>query len=453
MKLAGMFVTAFSLAACAVAPEDVDDVSADTTDEPILAGKVEVTQNQYGVTFTNGAGAWVVYTDCYGPKKRNGQDLTVGPGYIARLTLVRPTPDGKRTIVDDERPLKGDGTPQTAGTLSSPGHGGLGAFGWHHARGVAPFAFTGNNAWEITGRHCAEDNGGFGVTSAKIVTPPSVDGAGVGHLTVDVFFSDAYTYPAPLLRVRYKYEVRPSVIDMWALVTEHCAGGVCGAKPPGPAYISEPKFLSAVVGGGYSRMAMFDGKNAVAMNSSSTNKACIMWNRVNPVVGTAQCDADGRVRARFDYGNDQSGANGGCDDQTHLCLNTVMRAYAHVANDDVIPGLPSTTWENGTVGLDAWAVRSAAREAVSPNDSANGGGNAQPWTCKGGSPAAAAERRWEMAAWGKPGQLTAAGFGFHAWEGGTGAYDCEPLTRRFGPDGESFAVHAQYAVNGGWTVK
>ena len=40
MKLAGMFVTALSLAACAVAPEDVDDVSADTTDEPILAAAV-----------------------------------------------------------------------------------------------------------------------------------------------------------------------------------------------------------------------------------------------------------------------------------------------------------------------------------------------------------------------------------------------------------------------------
>ena len=34
---------------------------------------------------------------------------------------------------------------------------------------------------------------------------------------------------------------------------------------------------------------------------------------------------------------------------------------------------------------------------------------------------------------------------FHAWESGTGCYDCEkPLSRRFGPDGERFAVYAQF---------
>lgn len=37
-------------------------------------------------------------------------------------------------------------------------------------------------------------------------------------------------------------------------------------------------------------------------------------------------------------------------------------------------------------------------------------------------------------------------------ESGTGAYDCEPLSRRSGPDGERFAVYAQFAINDGWTV-
>jgi acyl-CoA reductase-like NAD-dependent aldehyde dehydrogenase len=44
------------------------------------------------------------------------------------------------------------------------------------------------------------------------------------------------------------------------------------------------------------------------------------------------------------------------------------------------------------------------------------------------------------------------GFGFHAWEGGTGNYDCEPLTRRFGPSGESFGIRAQFAINEGWRL-
>ena len=36
---------------------------------------------------------------------------------------------------------------------------------------------------------------------------------------------------------------------------------------------------------------------------------------------------------------------------------------------------------------------------------------------------------------------------------GTGAYDCEPLSRRFGPEGESFAVHAEYNINAGFALQ
>ena len=39
---------------------------------------------------------------------------------------------------------------------------------------------------------------------------------------------------------------------------------------------------------------------------------------------------------------------------------------------------------------------------------------------------------------------------FPGWEGGRGGYDCEPLARSFGPEGETWGVFASYSVGAGW---
>jgi hypothetical protein len=447
IRWVGLLVAALSAVGCGAAPEDeLDDTPTDAVQGSVDA-PVSFTQNQYGVTFTNSDGDWVVYTGCWGPAARGGENITVGPGYIARVVLKKETPAG-RTVVDDEGPLSNEGG-HTIG-FTAVGHAGLGGFNWHHARGNAPMSFDANSAWEISGRVCAVDRGGFGVSGARVVDGPRLDGA-AAVMTIDVDFTDAWTQAAPLMTVRYSYRVESTVVKMWAMATQHCHHGECGEDAPGPAWIGEPKFVSAVNGGGYRRLAMFNTANKIATNSVSSNGACV-WTGANPTKSTGQCDGDHRVRARFDYGTLGSGEDGGCDAQTRLCLNTVMQAYPVDPDGSLTPGRKPAPWEGAPFGLDAWAKASASREQANTADSPFGGAQ---WSCHGGSPGSEKMRRWEMVGMSKDGagQFTSAAMFFHGWESGTGAYDCEPLSRRFGPEGERFAVHAQFSFNDGWTVQ
>lgn len=443
VALASLALSLVALLGCGAPDADAPD---DTESSRLgVDSGVSFSQNQYGVTFSNEDGAWVVYTGCYGPTARGGENVTVGPGYIARVVLDDATPAGK-TVVDDEGPLH-DAEGNSIG-FTGIGHAGLGGFNWHHSRGKAPFAFDGNSAWEISGRICAEDHGGFGVSGAKIVDGPRLDDDGNGALTVDVDFTDAWTAGSPLLTVRYVYGVERSVVKMWALVVERCANGDCGAGAPGSAYIGEPKFVSAVNGGGYRRLAMFNTANEIATNSVSNNGSCV-WTGASPTKSTGQCDGDHRVRARFDYGSLESGTDGGCD--SGACLNTVMLAYPVDADGGITPGREPAQWENAPFGPDAWARMSASREQANPDDSAFGGAK---WSCHGGSTGSEMNRRWELVGLSQDGDgtYTNAAMYFHAWESGTGCYDCEPLSRRFGPDGEAFAVFAQFSINEGWKL-
>lgn len=440
-------LSTLALSGCGAAAESGEDTELERVLEDAVDPAVSFTQNQYGVTFTNSDGDWVVYTGCYGPSARGGENVTVGPGYIARVVLNKDTPAG-RTVVDDEGPLTNAGG-HTIG-FTAVGHAGLGGFNWHHSRGKAPFTFDGNSAWEISGRVCAVDRGGFGVSAATVVDGPRLDGDGNGALTIDVDFTDGFTQGVPLMTVRYVYRVQSTVVKMWAMVVQRCGNGECGVDAPGPAYIGEPKFVSSVNGGGYRRLAMFNTANKIATNSVSSNGKCL-WTGASPTKSTGQCDGDHRVRARFDYGSLDSDTDGGCDSKTHLCLNTVMQAYPVDADGGLTPGRKPAPWEDAPFGLDAWARAAASREQASSSDSPFGGAQ---WSCHGGSTGSEINRRWELVGMSKDakGQFTSAGMFFHAWESGTGCYDCEPLSRRFGPDGERFAVYAQFSFNDGWTV-
>ena len=444
---AGLWLVGLAALGCGAEPggEDTDEPTDALEDS--VDGTVTFTQNQYGVTFTNSDGDWVVYTGCFGPSARGGENVTVGPGYIARVITKKDTPAG-RTVLNDEGPLKNAGG-HTIG-FTAIGHAGLGGFNWHHARGNAPFSFDPNSAWEISGRVCAVDSGGFGVSGATIVDGPRMTEDGSAALTVDVDFTDAWTQSAPLMTVRYTYRVQSEVVKMWAMAVQRCPNGECGEGAPGPAWIAEPKFVSAVNGGGYRRLAMFNTANKIATNSTSSNGSCL-WTGASPTKSTGQCDGNHRVRARFDYGTLGSGSEGGCDAQTHLCLNTVMQAYPVDPDGNLTPGRKPAPWEGAGFGLDAWAKAASSRAQVNAADSPFGGAQ---WSCHGGSTGSDINRRWELVGMAKDGagQYSSAAFFFHAWEAGTGAYDCEPLSRRFGPQGERFAIYAQYSFNDGWTV-
>ncbi len=355
------------------------------------------------VVLENEDGRWTVETRC-----RSGRGFTVGPGYVSRLV----TRDGA-VVVDDVR---------EQGTLNDPEYGGLGAFGWHHARGrPGATRFHADNAWEISGRACARDTGGFGVVGSRVLVRPRA-GDPTPRLVVDVLLADAYTAPRPLVRVRYAYTVRASQLVARITVTQLCPRGRCG-RTRATAFVKEPKLVAHVTGGGFTRMLTLDTSGRGVCQDVRAGPES------GPILETGQCGADGRARMRFDFGSATSGVDGGCD--ARACLDVGMRSA-------------TGAWESGA-GLDRWAMLAARRPAAYAADTASIDGVV--WDCHGGSPAADLQRRWETAARGTP----AAGYSAHgalfpAWEGGRGGYDCEPLARAFGPHGESFTVVASYSL-------
>ncbi len=82
-------------------------------------------QNTTAISFRNADGVWTIYKRCI-DRVASGQRTTVGPGYIAELAR------GGTSIVQDFR-ARGDTV--TPGYINAV-NGGLGTFGWHHARGT-----------------------------------------------------------------------------------------------------------------------------------------------------------------------------------------------------------------------------------------------------------------------------------------------------------------------------
>jgi hypothetical protein len=371
--------------------------SAPPTTQPLppRADGIAVRDLGHAWLLENAEGRWTVEKRC-----RRGAGLTVGPGYVSRLV----TRAGD-VLVDDAR---------EPGALNDPLYGGLGAFGWHHARGRPGRTRLGHaNAWEVSGRRCARANGGFGVSAARVVrTPDARDPA--PELVVDVFFSDAFTFPRPLMRVRYEYALRPASVDATVTVTTLCNGGRCG-RTPAVAFVKEPKLVAHVTGGGLTHTVTFDASGEPVCRYDGAGPA------TGPILETGQCAANDRVRIRF----------AGPDECTsHPCLDVTARSR-------------SGDWEQG--GLDSWARRSGERPAAAPSDT--GASDGVVWGCHGGDPAGSLQRRWEVAARrDADGRTIALGALFPAWEGGRGSYDCEPLARAFGPAGERFTVRLRYAL-------
>jgi hypothetical protein len=379
--------------------------------------RVHAIEMPASIVVTNEDGTWTIRTVCSTSRR-----LTVGPGYVSRLVSA----DGQ-VIVDDRR---------GRGTLNDPLFGGLGAFGWHHARGrPGRLRFHGRNAWEVSGRVCARRNGGFGVVRSFVSEPVIVDTDAV-TFAIDVLFSDMFTYPRPLLQVRYRYRVEPSVVKSWIDVTPLCNRGRCG-RTRALAFVKEPKLVAHVTGGGYTRASIFGEAGDLQCIYPGDGPSS------GPILRTGQCGADSRTRVHFDFGSATSGPDGRCAGRP--CLNVVMRAYR--TGGDL--GEPTTPWEGAGIGFDAWALQAARAPAAFRVDTRSNDGVV--WGCNGRTPAHADQRRWEVTGRReRAGRMLALGGLFPAWEGGRGGYDCEPLARVFGPKGRSFAAFASYSIGSGW---
>lgn len=359
-----------------------------------LAPRVSVERTGDAYQLTNEDGTWTVETRC-----RTRPGVTVGPGYVSRVVTK-----GGTVLVDDAR---------EAGTLNDPRYGGLGAFGWHHARGrPGRIGLSLDNAWEVSGRTCARAAGGFGVAASRVARVPRTDER-VPTLAVEVDLTDRFTFPRPLVRLRYHYRLRPRELEVHVTVVSLCPSGRCG-RTRALAFVKEPKLVAHVTGGDYDRMTVLDRTGRVVCAAAGAGTA------TGPILETTQCDDDGRALVRF-----------GEDCRRRACL--VVEATSARGR-----------WESGT-GLDGWAVAAAGRPRARDRDT--GSIDGVRWSCHSRTPAAGVHRRWELAGRrDSDGRALALGALFPAWEGGRGGYDCEPLARLFGPRGESFTARLAYSL-------
>jgi hypothetical protein len=410
----------------------------DTSSEAL--GGVTIHETSAYVDFANGVGTYRVYKECLGPDpslpQYIGHDGSVGPGYVATMW----THDG-RLVTDDTA---------IAGHIGlNSGATGLGQFGFHLARGYAPnYTTNANNAFQVTTRWCNANRrpsgyggyNGFGVRSASIKDAAHIDGSGAAHFAVESVLGDAFS---DLVSVRWTYVVSAATVKVWVRVTTLCDHGTCDAKAAGGnAFVKEPKLVvgvnpNPVDAVHFARMTTFDLGGFVGSTthdnrwtnscSSSTsypaNDYKCEWGGQNPVAKTGQCDDDARARVRFWDGVDCPN-DGAC-----------LVVGATSATSELQPGQP---WEGKGLGLDAWAARNVSenRERANAQDSSGGGAT---WAC-GGASDSQINRRWEMAGFALSSgcHYTTAIAALHAWEGGTGMFDCEPLYYRFGPAGESY---------------
>ncbi|HZM80563.1 MAG TPA: hypothetical protein VFC19_32905 [Candidatus Limnocylindrales bacterium] len=399
--------------------------------QPAQAVTIVDPNNPYGVDFINNDGQWTVWKGCFSYINGSGQLTTIGPGYFGRL--IR----NNVVLFNDEA-----GPP---GGLNAM-RGGLGTFGFHYARGWRPYALENSPfTTDIDNRQCSNGHS-QGVYRVDVRQGPFISG-GVGVLDLTVWIRDNWgrTFRGPDsdgdgigdagIRLDYDIRVYESVIKQWASVTTYFQ-----QNGEGDAYVKEPKFTGTVPNSqaGWRRIAIFHGTNGLERMRTFTG---------NLPVGSRHDYDNDRLRVRYDFMTDSTSTGGACS-TTAPCLNVLFRATP--------PGGSWNFWESGGAsGLDAWAVRSDSRPAVNTVDQPNSNPNnglPTSWDCNGSSPIGQGVRGWEF------GGTSGGQFQPYSkimtlatgWEGGRGAFDCEPLYRVFGVD-EGFTVEMNYSVNDGWS--
>lgn len=449
---------------------------ADEEGAPPPVPAVTWSQDSTAIRFRNADGIWTIYKRCF-DSVADGRRRTVGPGYVAELER-----NGVK-IVDDFRPRTDTWSPGYINAVN----GGLGTFGWHHARGPvngtpagddpttsAVEVGIGRSPQVIEGRMCAATNGGYGVYARNWYGPTRKSPTTV-HYTMDVWLQDQYgdTGEGPfgdaIARVRYRYTFRRSSVSLWALVTTYAEPNAAGVP-----FVKEPKFTALTRGGGFVRMAVFNGPDgrdfAVAMASGAPEGTAVLH--------TDHSSADGRKRVRWDFESKLTEGTAGCTKATP-CMNVVARSFPTASTPTgILRTEQASNWEGSGVGLDSWAIRSAGRNKAyprdtwgdnslslcktpprDPEDDLNGDHKIDAYETSKASERAAPDmdqvREWELAGW-KSGPIKspyqAALTLFPGWENGRGGWDCEPLQRAFGPKHESWGSYFSYSLNDGWLL-
>jgi hypothetical protein len=410
---------------CSAAADDesAESEDIDIDESGVGSAPVSVTfedGNVIGVK--NGDGEFWIAKRCLGVS-HFGDRKTTGPGYVYRLAA--PIHGGSKNVlvVDDQG---GDTLPW----------GGLLSFAYHHTRGAPPYDLVygwdlaenpAGNSWSVSTRICADDGGnGFGVARSTVIEGPTKYGGGANDPLYWSIAVDLRTpWTDPIIGIVYRYQFHSSVVKVWTRLTTHCSGPTCGDPEGMHHFVKEPKFTTRVVKGAYDQFASLDNEDNVLAK----------YGLINPVKKTHQMANPARARIR--YGFASSPCNG-----SHRCLSIKARGYP--AGQE--PGGPTFRWEGAGFGLDRWAVL-ASKDPQSPRgtDSPAGVGNAQPWPCHGGDPAADLMRRWEAGGQNEPSAPIGPNAAFHGWEGGASVDDCEPLYRHFPAAGSEFANY--FSIN------
>lgn len=221
---------------------------------------VSVTDLPEKVVFGNARGRWHIWKQVtWSPEG----DRLVGPAYVGRLER----PDGLVAVDDFREP----------GPLNDPRYGGLGAFGWQHAR-------ASQGMWDLHGRLDAARNGGFGVARAAVTTGPSIGPDGAGSLEMRVELRDGWT--DPIMAVTYGYRVEESVVTCSIRVEQLWAGDAIGQP-----FVKEPKVVASV--------ASAEAAVEILAADGSVLRTIELARLPDPWRGTGQIDEEGRAGIRF----------------------------------------------------------------------------------------------------------------------------------------------------------
>jgi hypothetical protein len=446
----------------APAPEPQPEPVAPENDTRIAAGTLEGVQitceDEYRLCVRNSDGEWVVW---------KAFDLSShrAPGSIVSFAPADRA-DGSLLVNDAGEP----------GVVNDPRYGGLGAFGWQHARRVgccdASFVdaegdVSADHAWSIDARENAA-TAGFGVSRTFVHRPATFLDPSTLAFGLTVEFKDLYT--DPILRVTYEYEfydrapgtaddvAHPGGVRVWMNIESLCPNGACGNTDMA-AFLKEPKLVASLApaGDGSLEYAHISVRDQAGNTVSQCNLEGLDEADGGDPARPDSCQVPrlaleaGAVEVRFDDGAE------GCDPARHQCFSASFRAYP----GGLAPHASSTfPWANPQYGPWAWAQQSWARDCFAPVGADAGqltDGCAPAFADGTGGCLAGAESgplagpaglvtRWELHRKGGAAQVLVPG-----WEGGFGAYDCPAALRRFGP-GESWGLYANYTYGAGLDV-